>query len=56
MPDYQWAVGKGRLVTADYDRSMALNAEQVENELRSAINNLFDGAEVSSVNDEFKEV
>lgn len=35
---------------------MALNAEQVENELRSAINNPFDGAEVSSVNDEFKEV
>jgi len=56
MPDYQWAVGKGRLVTADYDRSMALNAEQVETELRTAINDLFDGAEVSPVNDEFKEV
>lgn len=56
MPDYQWAVGKGRLVTADYDRSMALNAEQVETELRTVINDLFDGAEVSPVNDEFKEV
>lgn len=32
MPDYQCAVGKGRLVTADYDRSMALNSEQVEAE------------------------
>lgn len=56
MPDYQWAVGKGRLVTADYDRSMALNAEQVESELRFAINNLFDEADVFPVNDEFKEV
>lgn len=56
MPDYQWAVGKGRIVTADYDRSMALNAEQVESELRAAINNLFDGVNVSPINDEFKEV
>lgn len=56
MPDYQWAVGKGRLVTADYDRSMALSADQVENELKTAINNLFDGADVSAVNYEFKEV
>lgn len=56
MPDYKWAVGKGRLVMAGYDRSMALNAEQVENELKIAINNLFDGAEVSAINDEFKEV
>lgn len=56
MPEYQWAVGKGQIITADYDRSMALNAEQVENELRVAINNLFDEADVSSVNDEFKEV
>ena len=56
MPDYQWAVGKGRIVTADYDRSMALNAEQVESELRTAINNLFDEADVSPVSDEFKEV
>lgn len=56
MPDYQWAVGKGRLVTAGYDRSMALNAGQIESELKTAINNLFDGADVSPVNDEFKEV
>ena len=56
MPDYQWAVGKGRIVTADYDRSMALNAEQVESELRTAISNLFDGADVSPVSDEYKEV
>ncbi len=56
MPEYQWAVGKGRLVMADYDRSMALSAEQVKNELRAAINSLFDGADVSAVNDEFKEV
>lgn len=56
MPDYQWAVGKGRIVTADYDRSMALNAEQVERELRAAVNNLFDGSDVSPVSDEYKEV
>lgn len=56
MSDYQWAVGKGRLITADYDRSMTLNAEQVENELIAAINNLFDGADVSRINNEFKEV
>lgn len=56
MPDYQWAVGKGRLVTAGYDRSMALSADRVEDELRTAINNLFEGADVSSINDEFKEV
>ena len=34
MPDYQWAVGKGKIVEADYDRSMALTAEQVENEIK----------------------
>ncbi len=56
MPDYQWAVGKGRIVTADYDRSMALNAEQVESELRTAISNLFDGVDVSPVSEEYKEV
>ena len=56
MPDYQWAVGKGKIVTADYDRSMALKAEQVESELRFAITNLFDEADVSPVNSEYKEV
>lgn len=56
MPDYQWAVGKGRLVIADYDRSMTLSADQVENELRTAICNLFDEADVFQINDEFKEV
>lgn len=33
MPDYQWAVDKGKIVTADYDRSMALNADQVKSEI-----------------------
>lgn len=56
MPDYQWAVGKGRIITADYDRSMALNAEQVENELRLAFSNLFEGVVVEPVSNEFKEV
>lgn len=56
MADYQWAVGKGRIVTSGYDRTMALNASQVENELRTAITNLFDGASISSISDEFKEV
>ena len=39
MPDYQWAVGKGKIITADYDRSMSLNADQVENEIRNAFSN-----------------
>lgn len=56
MPEYQWAVGKGRIVTADYNRSMALSAKQVENELRTAITDLFNGADVSAVSDEVKEV
>ncbi|MCM1064648.1 MAG: AAA family ATPase [Eubacterium sp.] len=56
MSEYQWAVGKGRLVTADYNRSMALSADQVENELRTAIDDLFDGADVSPVNNELREV
>ena len=56
MPDYKWAVGKGRLVTAGYDRSMSLSAEQVENELKTAISDLFEEAHVSAVSSEFKEV
>ena len=56
MPDYQWAVGKGRIITADYDRSMALNADQVENEIRNAFANLFDGVIVEPVSNDFKEV
>ncbi len=56
MPDYQWAVGKGKIVTSDYDRTMALSADQVENELRTAITNLFDGTSIFPVSDEFKEV
>ena len=56
MPDYQWAVEKGRIITEDYDRSMALSAEQVESELRAAITDSFDGSEVVSINEEYKEV
>lgn len=56
MPDYQWAIGKGKIVTSDYDRSMALSADQVESELRVAFSNLFDGVSVSAVSDEYKEV
>lgn len=56
MPDYQWAVGKGKIVTADYDRSMALNSDQVENEVRNAFFNLFEGATVSVASPEYKEV
>ena len=56
MPDYQWAVGKGRIITADYNRSMALNADQVENEVRDAFSNLFDGVNVSPVSNDYKEV
>ena len=56
MPDYQWAVGKGRIVTADYDHSMALNAVQVESEIRLAFSNLFDGVTVEPVSYDYKEV
>ena len=56
MPDYQWAVDKGRIISADYDRSMALNAEQVVNEIKKAFSNLFDGVTIESVNSDFKEV
>ena len=56
MPDYQWAVEKGKLVISNYDRSMTLNAEQVENELKTAIKTLFEDANVSQVSDEYKEV
>lgn len=56
MPDYQWAVGKGKIITADYDRSMALNADQVEGEVRKAFSNLFDGVVIEPISNEFKEV
>ena len=56
MSDYQWAVGKGRIITADYDRSVALNADQVESEVRDAFSNLFDGVNVSPVSNDYKEV
>lgn len=56
MADYQWAVGKGKIITADYDRSMALNADQVEGEVRKAFSNLFDGVVVEPVSIKFKEV
>lgn len=56
MSEYQWAVGKGRVVTADYDRSMALTAQQVEDVLKEAIYDLFDEAVVSPVSNEFREV
>lgn len=56
MPDYQWAVGKGRIITADYDRSMALNADQVENEIKRAFSDLFENVTISPVSVDYKEV
>lgn len=56
MPDYQWAVGKGKIMIADYDRSMALTANQVEKEIRDAFANLFEDISIEPVSDEFKEV
>lgn len=56
MPDYQWAVNKGKIVTADYDRSMALNADQVKHEIEKAFSVLFEGVTVTPVDDEYKEV
>ena len=34
MPEYQWAVRNGEIITADYDRSMALNGDQVKTEIK----------------------
>lgn len=56
MPNYQWAVDKGRIITADYDRSMALSAGQVEDEIRKAFSGLFDGVTVEPVNADYREV
>ncbi len=56
MPDYQWAIGKGKIVTADYDRSMALNSEQAAAEIRNALNDLFDDVSMEIVSDEYKEI
>ena len=56
MPDYQWAVGKGKIITAYYDRTMSLNAEQVKEEVERAFLNLFDSVDFSLVSDELKEV
>ncbi len=56
MSDYQWAVDKGKIVTADYDRSMALNADQVKSEIEKAFSNLFEGVTIVAASDEFKEV
>lgn len=56
MSDYQWAIEKGRIITADYDRSMALSAEQVENEILKAFSNLFDNVAVEPVSADYKEV
>lgn len=56
MPEYQWAVRKGQIITADYNRSMALTADDVENEIRSALNNCFEDVHFAPVSDEYKEV
>jgi len=55
MANYEFAVGKGNIIVADYDRNMALSAEQVKNELKNALSNLFDNVIVSSISDEYKE-
>ncbi len=56
MPDYQFAVGKGKIVISDYDRSMALGADEVRNEVESAFTDLFDGVTMTPISDEYKEV
>ena len=56
MPDYKFAVGKGEIVSADYDRSMALSADQVESEIRKAFTDLFNGVRMNAVSNEYKEV
>lgn len=56
MPNYQWAVNKGKIIIADYDRSMTLNADQVKAEIEKAFSNLFESVAISPVNDEYKEV
>ena len=56
MPDYQWAINKGEIIISDYDRSMALDKQQVESEILGAFSNLFEGVTVSQISDEYKEV
>lgn len=56
MPDYQWAVDKGKIILADYDRSMALSAKQVEDEVKKAFLDLFEGVTVTPVSADYKEV
>ncbi|GGL60258.1 AAA family ATPase [Sporolactobacillus putidus] len=56
MPEYQWAINNGEIVTADYDRSMSLNAEQVKSELKNAFDSLGNSVEITPVSEEMSEV
>jgi len=56
MPEYQWAINNGEIVTADYDRSMSLNAEQVKNELKNAFDSLGNSVDITPVSEELSEV
>lgn len=56
MPEYQWAINNGEIVTADYDRSMSLNAEQVKSELKNAFESLGNSVNITPVSEEMNEV
>lgn len=56
MPDYQWAIGKGKIITSDYDRTKTLNAEHVKIEIEKSFSNLFEDVSVLPISDELKEV
>lgn len=56
MPEYQWAVRNGEIITADYDRSMALNGDQVKTEIKNAFESLGNTVNIESVSDELSEV
>ena len=56
MPEYQWAVRNGEIITADYDRSMALNGDQVKTEIKNAFESLGNTVNIESVSEELSEV
>ena len=57
MPKYQWALGNGDIVSADYNRvNDSLSNEQVLAELQSAFQQFGHSVHCEPVNDQFSEV
>ena len=57
MPEYQWALGNGDIVSSDYNRSTdSLSSEQVLAELLSAFQQFGHSATCEPVSEQFPEV